>query len=104
MLKICLDSVRKYRSKSEFRNVNRARLDNLEVVGDGTIIERIADKAIENGYDPQSLVEVYRGDTRVFVPITLERWAQGRPSLEEPSHAIQKAHEALRRKRQNDNL
>lgn len=104
MLRICLDSVRKYRSKSEFRNVNRVRLDDLEVVGDGTIIERIADKAIENGYNPQSLVEVYRGDTRVFVPITLERWSQGRPSLKEPSYAIQKAHEALRRKRQNDNL
>ena len=85
MLRIELDTVRKYRNASEYRPVNRASCEGHEVVGDGEIIGALCRDLIESGHS--GVVEVWRGETPVFRAIPLEIWASGKALRgEQPEH------------------
>ena len=76
MTRIELGSVRKYRGKSEYREVNRASGEGFEAVGDGKVIERLCVKLIDAGY--QGDCEVWRGETQCFYALPISKWAQGK--------------------------
>ena len=69
-----LDAVRKYRNKSEYRTVQRARCNDIEVIGDGPVIRRVLHQVHEAGVPIDAVVEVYRGETLCFRRMTLETW------------------------------
>ena len=73
MLRIELDEVKKWRNKSEFQRVPRARHGNLAITGYGKIVAKICAELSEI-YDGTEMVEVWRGDMLCFQPQTLERW------------------------------
>ena len=75
-IRIELDEVKKIRNKHEYRMVGRASFDGHEVVGDGFIIKNLCAKLLDNRYDPQSIVEVFRGKTLCFHPKTLHEWGE----------------------------
>lgn len=74
--KIELDSVVVWSNKYEFRRVNRAKFGDLDSVGDGENIRKIATMMQEAGYTGPC--EVYRGDMLVFSKANVEDWASGR--------------------------
>lgn len=76
MMRIELDSVRKAENQSEWRYVGRARCLGLESRGDGHNIKLLCRKLIEAGHSGK--VEVWRGETPVFGPIGIEKWADGK--------------------------
>ena len=71
-----LDTIRKERSASEWRNVNRARCGQYEATGDGKVIEQLCRQMAENG--ETGLVEVWRGQMLCFPAQRLEIWASGK--------------------------
>jgi hypothetical protein len=71
--RIELDSVRKYRSAAEWRPVNRARCGEIEAVGDGSVIVACARLMLDSGMS--GVVEVWRGQTKVFAAQSVEKWA-----------------------------
>ena len=80
-----LDTVRKYRNASEWRNVNRARCGQYEATGDGKVIEQICRDMAKNG--ETGAVEVWRGQTLCFTALPLEIWASGKAGKQEqPEH------------------
>lgn len=80
-----LDSVKKYRNKSEYRTVDRAKWQHLESVGDGENIVKLAKQMLSEGVSGR--MDVYRGKTPVFLGGTVEQWSEGRPGRgEQPAH------------------
>ena len=75
MLKIELDEVKKWRNKSEYREIPRARCGNIEVIGHGKIVSRLCAELAEL-YDEAEMVEVWRGDVPCFKPRKLGFWAK----------------------------
>jgi len=73
--KIELDSVVVWSNKHEFRKVNRAKFKDLEFVGDGQNIHKLAALMLEAGYTGPC--EVYRGEMLVFHTANVEDWASG---------------------------
>jgi len=73
--RIDLDTVRKHRNASEWRNWQRARCGDLECVGEGRIIVKLAGMMLERGM--KGPVEIYRDKTPVFLSGTVEQWASG---------------------------
>jgi hypothetical protein len=76
---IQLDSVKKYRNKSEWRPVNRASTTYkdtyIEVVGDGHVILQILDRLYTFYNCPiTAYVEVRRGEMPVFKSMPLNQW------------------------------
>jgi len=74
---ICyLDSKRKWRNKNEYRDIPRVSCPefDLEIVGDGAIVKRMAKALHENNCDISRVFSVYRGDTLVFKKTTLKQW------------------------------
>ena len=76
MRKIELDSVRRYKNKSEWRNVNRATCGDIVSVGDGDNIRKVCKELVISGYSGP--VEVWRGSTPVFGAIPAKTWSEGR--------------------------
>ena len=74
--RIELDTVVVWRNKYEFRKVNRARFKDLESVGDGSNIRKVAAMMVEAGYTGPC--EVYRGEMKVFLSANVEDWATGK--------------------------
>ena len=91
MHRIELDSVKKYRPRStqEYRMVNRARWGDLESVGDGQNIVKLAGMMLAKGVTGP--VEVYRGKTPVFHSGTVEQWATGRFGRGEQPEQLRRA-------------
>lgn len=84
---ITLDSIRKYRSASEHRTVNRASCEGLEHSGDGDNIAGIAKMLIACDYPPNQAACVVRGSMVCFEAQTLEKWASGGVTRgEQPEH------------------
>lgn len=87
MLRVELDTVRKYRNSVEYRPMNRARLGDLAVESDGPLIGRLCALKIESGADGGEQVEVYRGETLCFRAKPLSEWASGKALVgEQPKH------------------
>lgn len=85
--RIELDSVRKARNASEWRNIPRARCEGRERVGDGRNIVLLAREMIEKGHDPSGLVEVWREGTPCFSAAPLQVWADDKFGKgEQPEH------------------
>ena len=85
-IRIELDSVRKYRSKTEYRTVNRASCGGVTVTSDGDNIQKLCAILIENNHQ-NTVVEVYRAGTLCFLPETLGKWASGKFVMgEQPEH------------------
>lgn len=76
--KIELDSVVVWSNKHEFRKVNRAKFGDLDSVGDGQNICKVATLMVEAGYTGPC--EVYRGEMLVFPTANVEDWASGKVS------------------------
>jgi hypothetical protein len=74
--RIELDSIVVWSNKSEYRKVNRARFQEIESVGDGPNIVKLAAMMLEAGYTGPC--EVYRGDMLVFHSANLEDWVGGK--------------------------
>ena len=74
MIKIELDEIKKWRNKSEFQRVPRARHANREVTGYGKIVAKLCAELAEV-YEGTEMVEVWRGTMLCFEPQTLEQWA-----------------------------
>ncbi len=97
MIRIELDSVRLDINKSEWRNINRARIcipgsrtTKMESVGDGDNIRHLCHAMAAAGM--KGAAEVYRGQTRVFSqPIDIERFAQGKWGRGEQPEQFRKA-------------
>ena len=90
MIRIKLDSVIKHRNKSEYRPVNRASAEGIEIIGDGYIIRRLCQKLVDEGHTGQ--VEVWRDGTLVFPAAELTKWAEGKALTgEQPKHLRRKA-------------
>lgn len=86
-LTITLDSIRKHRSASEYRTINRASCEGLEHSGDGDNIAGIAKMLIACDYPPYQAASVVRGSTVCFEAQALEKWASGGVSRgEQPEH------------------
>jgi len=68
LIRVDLDTVKKYRNKQEWRPVQRARIlsHDLEVVGDGPIIKHVCKLFTEKYPQIDAYVEVFRGDTCCF--------------------------------------
>ena len=75
MLKIELDAVKKWRNKSEYREIPRARCGNTAVIGHGRVIAQLCAELAEV-YQCDEMVEVWRGDTLCFKPQELGFWAK----------------------------
>jgi len=76
MLRIELDSVRKYHNKSEYSQVGRARALGFESVGFGENLRILCRKLVDSGHTGKA--EVYQDKTLVFsTPIDIERMAAG---------------------------
>jgi len=76
---ITLDSVRKYRTKAEYRTVPRASWLSYEVVGDGPVIQQLCSRILEDYPDCKDYrVSVYRDNVLCFLEKSLEAWAQGK--------------------------
>lgn len=87
--RIELDSVRKNRNSSEWRNVNRARWRHLESVGDADNIRIIARLMLAEGVTGPAVV--YRVKTPVFLSATVESLASGSYGKgEQPEHLRKK--------------
>ena len=71
-----LDSVKKHRNASEWRNVNRARCGEIEAVGDGRVEVESALSLLEAGMAGK--MAVFRGERMVFGPWDVADWAAGR--------------------------
>jgi len=86
MLTIELDSVQKWRNRKEWRDVQRASCDGLEVIGDHRVIEALARKLTEH-HPEDTPAEVRRAGALVFHPNSLGAWARGRVGKgEQPEH------------------
>jgi len=83
-IRIDLDSVTKWRNKNEYRNVPRARCEefDLEVVGDGRIVQRLAKKLYEEKGQIDATLVVFRGVTPCFTPTPIKTWVL--PSGKQP--------------------
>lgn len=91
MLRIELDTVRKYRTKQEYRQINRATCGELSVEGDGWNIHKLCQLLAENN-PRNTVVEVYRGGTLCFTPEALEKWASGKFGKgDQPEHLRKEA-------------
>ena len=88
MIEVYMDSVRKYRNKSEYRLQNRAVCMGKEYVSDGeTIKPLLASILADNPSLTGSDVYIYRGATLVFNPMPIDEWASGRALRgEQPEH------------------
>jgi hypothetical protein len=85
MHRIELDTEKRFRGKSEWRNVNRAAFGGIVEAGDHSVIVAVARRAVSDGITGP--VEVWRGDTLCFPAIPLERWASGKALRgEQPEH------------------
>lgn len=85
-IRIDLDTVTKQRNESEYRNVPRARCEefDLEVVGDGLIVKRLAKKLYEEKGQIDATLVVFRGVTPCFSPAPIKTWVL--PSGRQPQH------------------
>jgi len=89
-LRIDLDSVIKYRNGQEYRSISRARCGDKERCGDGFIIKQLCSDLLAD-HDPNTLVDVYRGQTRCFSQEKLSVWAAGKFGRgEQPKHLRKK--------------
>jgi hypothetical protein len=89
MMRIELDSVRRYRGKKEYRPVNRARCMGIEEIGDHQIIVSICRKLLAAGFSGD--VEVWRGDVPCFSARNASEWASGKALTgEQPEHLRRK--------------
>lgn len=81
MIRIELDSVKRYRNsaETEYRYVPRARWENLEVVGDGWIVRDLCRLIVGENRSVSGLVHVFRGDTLCFTPMPLNAWVKHNP-------------------------
>jgi hypothetical protein len=85
MIRIELDSVRKYRNAQEWRNVNRASALGMEEVGDHDVIKVLCRRITEAGHTGD--VEVWRGELPCFKAAPLAVWASGKALKgEQPEH------------------
>lgn len=85
MIRIELDTVRKNRSATEYRYINRATCGDAVSQGDGDNIRSCCQIMADSG--ASGLVEVWRGQTLVFAAIPLDVWASGKAlSGEQPEH------------------
>ena len=74
-IEVHLDSVRKERGKSEWRDVPRATCLGKEVVGDGQIIIRIlSELVLEQKVSSQDVVHIFREGKAVFLPREVDKW------------------------------
>ena len=96
-----MDSVKKYRNKSEWRPVNRAILTwtdpsgsttTMEKIGDGSLISLLLRDFHEDFPQINAQVEVYRGDTLCFVRCPLFQWLR----LDEDGNKIDNIPEHLK--------
>lgn len=86
-----LDTIRRTRGKSEWRNVNRARCRGRELVGDGPIITRILSELHGSGeISASDVVEVRRAGKLAFVAAPVAAWVERGPQPD----ALRKAREA----------
>lgn len=86
VIRIDLDSVKRSRNASEYRNVPRARCEefDLEVVGDGLIVKRLAEVLYEEKGQIEATLVVFRGVTPCFTPTPIKSWVL--PSGRQPQH------------------
>lgn len=84
-MRIHLDSVPKYRNVNEWRPVNRATCWPWESIGDGDNLKSIARLMLDAGVVGR--VDVYRGETPVFLSVSLEDLAKARVGKDsQPEH------------------
>lgn len=86
VIRIDLDSVKRSRNASEYRNVPRARCEefDLEVVGDGLIVKRLAEVLYEEKGQIEATLVVFRGVTPCFTLTPIKSWVL--PSGRQPQH------------------
>jgi hypothetical protein len=83
--RIELDRVKKWRSQSEWRWVNRARFRDVEETGDHKVIVALARKMLDAGIAGD--VEVWRGETLCFACNSVANWADQRVwTGDQPEH------------------
>lgn len=71
-IRIELDAVRVYRNKNEYHTTQRARSSRgHEIAGDGPIVAQMAALLRKENPHFDGLLEVFRGDTPVFVRMPL---------------------------------
>lgn len=87
-MRIHLDSIPKYRNSQEYRPVNRATCWPWESVGDGDNLKIIARLMLEAGVVGE--VDVYRGETPVFLSLPLDKLAEGRVGKGEQPEQLRK--------------
>ncbi len=74
--RIELDTVRRYRSKNEYHNMQRATCGEHVVTGYGFVVRMLCKRIAENNGDLEGIVEVYRGDTPCFKAMPLKQWVR----------------------------
>jgi hypothetical protein len=89
-MRIELGTRRKYRGKSEWRNIQTATYGGMEEAGDHSIIVSLCKRMAAEGLDGD--VEVWRDGELIFAPHPLSRWASGKALRgEQPEHLRKRA-------------
>lgn len=72
-----VDHPRKYRNKNEYRTQPRATWveGGLSVQGDGYVIRRLCEDILASGADRNATVRVLGSNKPLFLPMSLEMWA-----------------------------
>jgi len=83
-IRIDLDSVKKWRNNQEYYTLPRARCEefDLEEVGTGRIIKRLAKRLYEEKGQIEASLVVFRGVTLCFTPAPIKSWVL--PSEKQP--------------------
>ena len=76
LIRIELDAIRRPRGPKEVQRLQRARWRDVEVIGNGFIVEKICAAILKRGIDPETPVEIYRDGTLCFTRASLHRWAE----------------------------
>jgi len=87
MTRVELSTVKKWRNNSEWRNISRATCCGVSVTGEGEIVAKAIQAAIDEGNTCGGDVMVYRNGTLCFTPAPVSVWLEGKQfSGKQPEH------------------
>jgi hypothetical protein len=90
VIRIQVDTVKKWRNKNEYRPVHRATYKNFSVSGDRPVIRDLCRVLAANNYKISRIVEVYRRDMPCFTPTPLKQWVKRNPFAGEQPVSLRK--------------
>ena len=89
---IQLDTIKRYRNKSEYRTVCRASCNGMEEAGDHAVIRTLCRRLAEQNSQINGVVTVFRGDMLVFSQTPLKQWCKNDPwAGEQPANLRKEA-------------